>query len=538
MKRLSLRSQLPPGSMQRTAHGSRTHNSLLTTVYSFALFLAVSSNAPAADSTVNYDTAWTYVYDGGKDISLTPSIPDMFFDVKVFSDGSNILAGASRMPDSAAGGNTDRFLTKLDANGKLLWKRIFRNRNFGGGVHSVVAAKNGDLVIGGIKASGPWIARTDSTGNIKWETWLYDSIAHSATVLSRGATINCLRETKRGTIICAAGDYFTDQNYTFGNSKYNYTAFLEFDSTGKIVHWGQWDNLAGFSLGGFFIEETGTGYYLASGNQALVYMDTTAHLVWEKKYTFMLNGVGSEVNNITRCKMLRDGSLMVAGQAYEGNCWTKFNQLFYDAWWSPISYAYGTNTTWDTAGFQGGDDIIYDFTQLNNGNLVFVGSRYSGPGGIWTFVTDSTGKNLLWEKQTPVPYKTDLGTSARAYSVCATPDSGFTVAGELILSDDMGGHNAMAAHFVPISSGVVNVNQSYVSFPQLAVRLVANRLVVTSGMLNMPATISLYNVSGKRIAMQTGQKGISFDISNVARGVYFVTIRTEKGKWTSRVVVR
>jgi hypothetical protein len=58
------------------------------------------------------------------------------------------------------------------------------------------------------------------------------------TLLTRGATINSVRETKRGTIICAGGDYFTDANYIFGNINYDYAAVLKFDSTGKIITYG------------------------------------------------------------------------------------------------------------------------------------------------------------------------------------------------------------------------------------------------------------------------------------------------------------
>jgi len=36
------------------------------------------------------------------------------------------------------------------------------------------------------------------------------------------------------------------------------------------------------------------------------------------------------------------------------------------------------------------------------------------PAGYGRFVTDSTGKKLLWEKQNPIPYKSNSGSSARA----------------------------------------------------------------------------------------------------------------------------
>jgi hypothetical protein len=541
MKHLSPNARLTAGHSRLTTDDSRlkTHDSLLTTFCFKVLalaFLAISTFVPASVSaadTVNYDTAWTYVYDGGRvTTGLKGAINDNFFDVKALSDGSCYCVGTT---SDTANWNYI-LLDKFDHSGKLLMEKHLVKAGVG---RSLVFAKNGDLIIGAGRGQGPFILRADTSGNIKWTTWFYDSLNSRPLYLSRGATINCVRETKRGTFIGIGGDYFTDQNYRFGTTTYDYFAFLEVDSSGKMVNWGQMSSLPGYQLGGFDIEETASGNFLISGNQGLVYMDTIGHLVWEKKYTFMLDGVGSEVNNITRCKRVRDGRFIVAGQAYEGNCWTNFKQLYYDAWWSPVSLLDGTNTTWDTAGYQGGSDQIYDFTQLNNGNLIFVGSRYSGPGGIWTFVTDSSGKNVLWEKQTPVPYKTDLGGSARAYSVCATPDGGFTVAGELMLSDALGGHNAMAAHFVPISSGVTRGVSVKSASSKLFTLIIGKNLIVrSSSSLTSPMTASIYDISGKRLAMQTGQKEISFDISNMAKGAYFVNIKTEKGNWVSRVVIK
>jgi hypothetical protein len=46
-----------------------------------ALF-ALSSHAPAAAAdTTNYDTAWTYVYDGGKRVAMRSGLGDITIDV-------------------------------------------------------------------------------------------------------------------------------------------------------------------------------------------------------------------------------------------------------------------------------------------------------------------------------------------------------------------------------------------------------------------------------------------------------------------------
>jgi hypothetical protein len=287
----------------------------------------LATGAASTSAAINYDTAWTFVYDGGINTSNNP-IPDYFSDVKPLPEGGSICVGSTADSANFKG----IFLVKLDGFGKIVWKKKY---NKSGGGHSVIVAANGDFIIGGSRVVSPLIMRTDSLGNIKWSTWYYDSVK-SQNLLLQSATINCLRETKRGTIICAAGDEYPDNG---GQALSNYAAFLEFTAAGKLNDWGESSNQAGFKVGGFYIEETTLGTYLLSGNQNVFYMDSSGNVVWQKKYTFSLNGVGTETNNISRVKMLRDGSLMVAGQAYEGNCWTTYQHFYYDAWHSPISYS-------------------------------------------------------------------------------------------------------------------------------------------------------------------------------------------------------
>jgi hypothetical protein len=91
------------------------------------------SSTPGFDTLVSYDTAWTFVYDGGKD-SDGDAIPDNFYDVKALPDNKGyICVGGSRMPDSVCGGDMDIFFMRLDANGEILWKKYFRNSIKGGG---------------------------------------------------------------------------------------------------------------------------------------------------------------------------------------------------------------------------------------------------------------------------------------------------------------------------------------------------------------------------------------------------------------------
>jgi hypothetical protein len=109
---------------------------LLVGIYAFV------GVAVAAD-TVNYDTAWTFVYDGGKykSSNISYDISDYYSDVKVLPDGGQVCVGTTR--DSV--GFSKVLLMKLTSDGKVIWKKLF----VGGGGNSIVIAKNGDFIVGG-----------------------------------------------------------------------------------------------------------------------------------------------------------------------------------------------------------------------------------------------------------------------------------------------------------------------------------------------------------------------------------------------------
>jgi hypothetical protein len=78
---------------------------------SAAFFLPLCTKT-ALTAEVNYDTAWTFVYDGGIYNENEP-VPDVFHDVKPLSDGGYVCVGETR--DST--GMRNVLLIKLDENG-------------------------------------------------------------------------------------------------------------------------------------------------------------------------------------------------------------------------------------------------------------------------------------------------------------------------------------------------------------------------------------------------------------------------------------
>ena len=502
----------------------------------FALFLATLINTINAESpTVNYDTAWTFVYDGGRDSVSGDAYQDDFYDVKPLPNGSVICAGSS---------NWSCLLIKLDSSGKVVMNKTYRTNHEKGQFNShrarsIDIAKNSDIIVGGERYAGPWVARFDSSGNIKWTAWYYDTTQGVlGRILTGPSFINSIQETSRGQIICAIGEQFPG-----GSPLENYAAYLEYDSSGILKRVREWDNQVGVSIAGFSIDETRDHYFLMAGKQNVFFLDSTGAAKVKRSYSFMLEGVGSVTNNVTRAKILRDGTLMVAGQAYEGTCWMYWQKLYYDAWWSPIYEGSAANVTWDTAGFFGADDYLYDFTQLAGGRIAFVGKNAMGD-GVWTFVTDSTGKEILWEKQTLIPYGSTDGRNARPYSVCATPDSGFTLVGPYGCLKADGEMNAFAAHFIPVPPTITVALPQTSNIPKVYCKLTGSKAMFTFSHHNMnPKELSIFNASGKLInhfttAIPIGNsKQVIWSYSKSARGIYFYKIKANDEIFTGRITI-
>ena len=149
----------------------------------------------------------------------------------------------------------------------------------------------------------------------------------------------------------------------------------------------------------------------------------------------------------------------------------------------------------------------------------------NGNSPLWVFVTDSTGKRLLWEKQ--FLNKSTKNVTMYPMSVAASPDGGFTVVGYGNFGTDA--NDAFAQHFVykPISAVISHSNSLLKASSSFNVRLVGSRLIVSNIAPNKSVKeISIFDLSGKCVAAQTGNRALSFDISKFARGTYLVRVKT------------
>jgi hypothetical protein len=348
-------------------------------------------------------------------------------------------------------------------------------------------------------------------------------------MLSRSATINSMFEASDGRIITTAGDEFPNNN---NQSLNNFAAYIEFDSHGVEVLMNEFLNTTGYEIAGWSIAQSPTGGgVLLGGKQSLFKIDPTANLAYKRQYSFSLPGVGTEVNNVSRVHRLRSGPLMVVGQSYEEDCWTRYNRFSYDAWWSTLSGS-GTDDARFTAGVSGQDDYLFDFTQLVDGRIAFVGGKGTvADSGLWVFVTDSTGKTLQWEKQYNLPGLVNGSTRSNVLplSIAATPDSGFILVG--MEGSYNANANACAFKFVPKPIPVSNRITAHNS--------IRNKFRNNAWTFSFEtrqtgdAELQLFKVQGKLAGRftqhmaQTGRGEIRVNTGELKKGLYLWELRVD-----------
>jgi len=163
------------------------------TLISILLCISLTSHAqkweiydslPASAFVESYDGGYyfaTYIYfhktdvNGKilwrKEIGLPRDLPTVSATVST-KDGGVVLAGITAGADS----NNAASLIKLNSCGEVEWSKIYDLNEYLSGTGQIFLMKNGDLVVSYYMADhenkhGNWIFRTDSTGNLKYQSF-------------------------------------------------------------------------------------------------------------------------------------------------------------------------------------------------------------------------------------------------------------------------------------------------------------------------------------------------------------------------------
>ena len=320
---------------------------------------------------------------------------DSALSVQQTSDGGYIITGCT---DSTYGERPRLMMTRVGANGDLLWSRVFGDGVFGWG-RSVLQARDGGFVVVGCKYLDVWIIKTDAEGNMVWEKtyggpdWdegysvqqtkdggyivsgtLREGLlllkadtngdVEWAKVLVRGwCEGRSVQQTQDGGYVIAA----MDCNEGFPNN----LLLIKTDASGDTL----WSRACGGSLPyypGMSVQQTDDGGYVAcctrwnsnrETDAALVRTDSTGQLLWVKNY-----GGGREDWGNSLAKTL-DGGFVIAGNT-ANNGTTGF-----DVWL--IKTDADGDTLW-TRTYGGIDnDMGYSVQATSDGGYVIAGKTWS-----------------------------------------------------------------------------------------------------------------------------------------------------------------
>jgi hypothetical protein len=191
------------------------------------------------------------------------------------------------------------------------------------------------------------------------------------------------------------------------------------------------------------------------------------------------------------------------------------------------------------------DEKNIDIKNHAQGYRVFLGHKLENIGfatPIRIFVTDSTGKKLLWEK---LAY-TGISSEANMLpmSVVASPDGGFTVVG--YESQGATGFDGFVMHFIPKPASQVTGNAKSSELRGFFVKSKTTKekaIFTLNGLLPSGVLLTVYSLLGRKIAdiersdRISGIKSLEWNFSRMSKGVYLYRLKSERNAVTGRINV-
>jgi hypothetical protein len=332
------------------------------------------------------------------------------YSVQQTSGGGYIIVGSKYS-------NEPKFLSKMvwliktDANGDLVWDRIFGGSRNDIGYSVQQTTDGGYILVGSTESFGAggsdlWLIKTDASGNEAWNKTFggarYDW-GHS------------VQQTNDG------GYIMTGTMYSYNSSHLSQMVWLmKTDANGDLV-WSRifggprndWGNSVQQTSDGGYIVVGATRSYGQGGNSAvwLIKTDANGDEAWERAFNGPDDTVGYSVQQTS------DGGYIVAGSR------VPYGGLIGEIWL--IKTNANGNRVWDKTFGGSGEDVGKSVQQTNDGGYIMAGNLGSQSGGIQyirLIKTDANG-NKVWDKS--------FGESGwnEGKSVQQTNDGGYIVTG-------------------------------------------------------------------------------------------------------------
>jgi predicted secreted protein len=330
---------------------------------------------------------------------------DIAYSLVATYDGGYAVAGVT---SSFGAGSGDFWLIKTDALGNMQWNKTYGEASDDGACSLVATSEGGYTLVGhtfsfGAGGSDIWLVKTDALGNTQWSRTyggLWDDYASSLVATSDGGC------TLVGLIYSqyAEGtppDICLIKSDMWGNMLWNKTCGLGINDEDAYA-------LAATVDGGYVIACAISSKFLNTG---LLKTDALGNMQWNKNYW------GGSMVLAHTVVLGSDGGYALAGNTDPSSDGDE------DFWIIKVSES--GSRQWSQEYGETGNECAYSIVATSDGGYALVGSTGSfGAGGtdVWLVKIDAFG-NLEWNK-------TFGGAlSDEAYSLVATPDGGYAIAG-------------------------------------------------------------------------------------------------------------
>jgi hypothetical protein len=507
---------------------------------------------------------------------------DYAADVKATPDGGMILIGTDMSNDGDITWNynsVDAFVVKLNASGNVDWKRVYGGTGYDGG-STIIPTNDGGFILGGFTQSddgdvppanntnstNAWIVKTDANGNVLWKKTYGGSDIES--ILS-------IHQLSDGSYIAAGNSRSSDGDLT-SNYGLDDCWLLKLDTAGNLqwqksyggTSYDQLSQLIVTSDGGFaFTALSLSNDHDVSGNHGgydiwMVKTDNAGIIQWSKS----IGGSGWEYSRglvqtsngeyvLVANSPSSDGDGAFTNTTETGGCWvvkiSATGNLIWEHQYGGTGYETVGAITTDTSG----NFIIASSSNSNDGNVTGHHGQ-SGTTDYWVFGLNSNGI-LSWEKSFGGTQNEDIST------ICLLNDGNLAVLGTTNSNND-GDVLGSGYHFGfetvhPPNSPAFDVNTGDYWMIKITAPPITNSTgideQIISGDFNLtpnPATenftisgidtkeITITDLSGRIVfheLTETNSMEHTIHVQNWNSGIYLVTLRTENGIVSKKLVV-
>ncbi len=371
-------------------------------------------------------------------------------DILLTSDNKYVIAGSTNSKDfdvTQNRGGEDVWVVKLDEDGKILWQRTYGGTG-NEGATSIKQTKDGGYMLLGVTNSidGDFIAtkggldiffsKLDAQGNILW-TKIYGGNKYDF-----GGSFF---ETKTGEFVI--GITSTSDSLDFNINYGDYDIWVLKTSPKGDIIWKRHFGGTNYDFSGEIIQAEKNNYLLVGATGSVdrdmivqkdsmeskrdfwIKLDTSGNLIWHNAYSFYPFGYYTSIHSV---KSDSTGYIGVGGAKTQGNYKIDHysNEMFV------IRVDKNGNPIWRKMLGGVGVDYASDVEILSDGSIVILGttdSKMSGDVPIsyglrdyWVVRLDSKGENILWQ----IPLGGLDVDECDASGLIVTPDNKLVIMGE------------------------------------------------------------------------------------------------------------